>query len=113
MKQVFADRDALHEERQYVEYFANRGVPVATALQVKVVMQEELGVDLSCLRPSDDFSQNLRPLLNWDSMADVAIIEGLEKCFHITISDTEAERTKTVAEVVTLIQNKIGNENAI
>jgi acyl carrier protein len=110
---VFVGREAGEEERSFQAFFKSAGIPLDVALEIKAIMADELGEDLSRLRPTDDFSKNLRPLLNRDSMADVAILTGLERRFHIKIDDDEAEACKTVADIVVLVHDKARTRNAI
>jgi len=57
--------------------------------------------------PDDDFSKNLRYLFEFDSMADVEIIESIESKFFIHISDIEAERIKTINDLVLFVNNRV------
>jgi acyl carrier protein len=58
------------------------------------------------LIPSDDFSQNLKFLLTPGGMEDVELVIGLEKRLGVVITNQEAEKTKTIHDVVTLIHQK-------
>jgi acyl carrier protein len=62
---------------------------------------------MSRLSAEDDFSKNLNFFWQYDSMADVEIVVRLEKEFDIKITDVEAERTKTVEDLVNLVWLKL------
>lgn len=76
---------------------------------VGTILEEQLSADLSRLRDTDDLSKNLAFFWDFDSLADVEIVCALEERFGIKISDEEAERTKTVADIVHLVQTKLTN----
>lgn len=83
------------------------GVPKDVVAGVREVLQEQLNADLSKLSAEDDFSKNLRFFWDYDSMADVAVIDGLEKRFDIRIEDQEAVDAKSVRDIVNLVTRKI------
>lgn len=104
-------RDALSAENFYARFYGNSGIPFDTVAIVRQVLEDELQVDVSRFVPTDDFSRNLRFLLDSDSMMDVAIVEGLEKCFGISISDEEAIVTLTLDNIVNLVHKKTSDRH--
>lgn len=106
---AFAGRKALAPEAFYEAHFKSHGVPLAVVVGVRTILEEQLSADLSRLRDTDDFSKNLAFFWDFDSLADVEIVCALEERFGIKISDQEAERTKTVADIVHLVQTKLAS----
>ncbi len=105
---AFADRAPLDEPTFYSRYFMARGVPEFIVVQVRRILEDELGADLSRLSAEDDLTKNLSFFFEHDSLAGVAIVERLEEEFHIKISDAEATKTHTVKDIVNLVWIKLG-----
>ncbi|QTD43922.1 acyl carrier protein [Ottowia testudinis] len=105
---LFKDRPRLAPQQFYDSYFANQGYSERVVLGVREVMAKILGTDLSFLKDSDDFSQNLAFFWDFDSMANVELVQALEEHFAIRIEDLEAENTKTVRQLIDLVQSKVG-----
>jgi acyl carrier protein len=104
---VFEGRIKLTPDEFYEEYYNDKGIPKYIILDILKLLEDELEADLSRLIPDDDFSKNLRYLFEFDSMADVEIIESIESKFSITISDTEAENIKTINDLVLFVKNRV------
>jgi acyl carrier protein len=104
---VFEGRIKLTPDKFYEEYYNDKGIPKYIILDILKLLEDELEADLSRLIPDDDFSKNLRYLFEFDSMADVEIIESIETKFSITISDTEAENIKTINDLVLFVKNRV------
>jgi len=102
----FGSRDRLNPEAFFQACFAGDAFQKEVVLGVREVLEEVLDSDLSFLREDDDFSKNLSLFWEFDSMANVELIQALEARFKIAISDAEAERTKTVKDLVELVQAK-------
>ncbi len=106
IENIFRDRPSLSDNDFYAAFFQDSGISCEIVSGVREVLAEELNVDVTRMIPNDDFSCNLRFLLDNDSMIDVALIEGLEKRFKITILDKEAENTKTIHDIIALVHRK-------
>jgi acyl carrier protein len=104
---IFEGRIKLTPDEFYEEYYNDKGIPKYIILDILKLLEDELEADLSRLIPDDDFSKNLRYLFEFDSMADVEIIESIETKFSITISDTEAENIKTINDLVLFVKNRV------
>ena len=104
---IFFGRSSLSDNDFYAAFYQDSGIPYELVAGVRKVLAEELHMDVSRLIPNDDFSRNLRFLLDNDSMIDVALVEGLEKHFNIAISDQEAENIKTVQDLIWFIHRKM------
>jgi acyl carrier protein len=104
---IFEGRIKLTPDEFYEEYYNDKGIPKYIILDILKLLEDELEADLSRLIPDDDFSKNLRYLFEFDSMADVEIIESIESKFSITISDTEAENIKTINDLVLFVKNRV------
>jgi acyl carrier protein len=109
---AFAGRERLSPELFYARFFADNGIPCHVVQGVREILEEQLGADMSRLTDKDDFSKNLRFFWEFDSMADVEIICALEDRFSIRIEDAEAERTRTVRDMIDLVCGKIGMPHA-
>jgi acyl carrier protein len=107
MEAAFAGRPPLTAEDFYQQFFRAQGVPEEIVLGIRKVLEEQLGVDLSRLVASDDFSQNIGFFFEYDSMADVEIVCALEEEFSIKISDEEATSAKSIGDIVDLVWRKV------
>jgi acyl carrier protein len=104
---AFTGRDPLDEQLFYQQYFQSRGVPADVVIKIRRVLEEVLGADMSRLKADDDLTRNLSFFFQYDSLADVEIVERLEEEFSIKIADAEAEQTHTVEDIVTLVWLKL------
>jgi acyl carrier protein len=104
---AFTGREPLDEQTFYEKYFQVRGVPLHVVVTIRRVLEDVLGEDMSRLRAEDDFRRNLSFFFEFDSMADVEIVERLQEEFNIEITNAEAERTHTVEDLVTLVWSKL------
>ena len=104
---IFEGRTSLSPREFYQKYYSNQAVPENTVLDIINILEEELETDLSRLIPSDDFSDNLRYLFEFDSMADVGVVESVEQKFSIKITDSEAENIKTINDLIVFVSNKV------
>lgn len=68
--------------------------------QVKELVASELKVKLDEIKPESDFTKDL----NADSLDVVEFIMSLEEKFDIKIPDEDAEKIKTVQDVVNYIE---------
>lgn len=75
--------------------------------KVKEVLIDLLGVDETNVKPE----AKIREDLGADSLEEVEMIMEIEKEYHITISDEEAEKVKTVQDIYDLLESKVTNEN--
>ena len=107
VNQAFAGREALAPDMFFARYFRDRGVAPEVVFAIRRILEAELDADLSRLRADDDFSANLGFFWDYDSMADVAIICAIEAHFHIRITDAEAEKARTISDLVDLVAEKI------
>ena len=112
IEKAFSGREALLPEQFYERYFAAKGVPFEVANGVREVLTEQLDADLSRLIDADDFSKNLSFFWSFDSMASVEIVIALENKFSIKIEDVEAERARTVGDIIQLVCEKIKASHA-
>lgn len=109
---AFAGRDQLDEQMFYERYFQARGVPAEVVVKVRRILEDVLGADMSRLEAEDDLTRNLSFFFQFDSMADVELVERLEEEFSIRIADAEAEQSRTVEDIVTLVWLKLRQREA-
>ena len=103
----FGDRGKLDAEGFYQAYFSSQEFSRDVVSGVREVLQSILDTDIAFLRDSDDFSKNLSFFWDFDSMANVELIQALEERFQMRISNQEAENTKTVRQLIELVQRKV------
>ncbi|MCQ9379499.1 acyl carrier protein [Methyloversatilis sp. XJ19-49] len=103
---TFCGRESLSNDDFYAAFYNDSGIAREIVTGVRQIIADELQFDVSRMTPVDDFSRNLRFLLDSDSMIDVALVEALEKRFEIEISDKETEDIKTVHEIITFVHGK-------
>jgi acyl carrier protein len=109
---AFAGREPLDEQTFYETYFQSRGVPADVVATVRRILEEEFGLDLSRLSAEDDFARNLSFVVDYGSLDAVEFVIRLEEGFGINITDAEAERTTTVAGIVTMVWEKLRQRGA-
>ena len=112
LEQVFAGREPLDDSQLWSGYFQQYGVAPDTVAKVRRILTEILQADLSRIRDADDFSKELAFFWSFDSLADVEIVQALEKGFDIIISDAEAEAMKTLRDIVLGVHAKITTPSA-
>lgn len=112
VERLFGGRPRLSKNDFFATYYQASGIAEDTIYGVQKVLEDELQLDTSRVVPADDLAGNLRVLVDSYSMVDVAIVEGLEKRFGITITDQEAERTRTVHEIIALVHSKRAGDDA-
>ncbi len=104
---IFEGRKSLLPLEFYETYYSDKSVSENVVIDIINILETELETDLSRLIPSDDLSENLRYLFEFDSMADVAVVESVERKFSIKISDVEAENIKTINDLVLFVNSKV------
>lgn len=104
---VFRGREPLDDRALWDRYFSEHGVAEGTVGRVRKVLSDVLQTDLTRIRDTDDFSKELAFFWDWDSLADVEAVQGLEAEFQITITDGEAEAMKTLRDIVLGVHEKI------
>ena len=102
----FGDREHLSPEGFYEAYFSSQGYSREIVIGIRGIMEKVLDADLSFLKESDDFSKNLSFFWEFDSMANAELVQKIEQQFGIRITDQEAEATKTVRQLIDLVQVK-------
>jgi acyl carrier protein len=107
IQETFSNRESLTPDAFYDRYFRQKGIEQSIVDGIRVILQEQLGADMSRLCAEDDFSKNLSFFWEFDSMADVELVLALEKHFQIKIPDNEAQQAHTVSELVHLVSNKV------
>ena len=108
IEQRFGSRAPLTPEAFFEQHFSESPYCKDIVVGVRETLELILQSDLSFLRDSDDFSKNLAFFWDFDSMANVELVQALEDRFNIRIEDSEAERTKTVRQLVDLVHAKTG-----
>jgi len=106
---LFHDREPLSPQSFYEKHYQNTGIPFEIVEKIKKILENVLEADLSCLYASDDFSENLSFFWAFDSIADVELILSLEEEFSIKITDSEAQQTHTIDDIIKLVVSKVKN----
>lgn len=108
LDEIFSGRERLDPESFYENYFRNLGIPRDIVIRVREFLEGEFGYDLSRLSAEDDLTGNLSVFFEHDSLVDVEIVMRLEEEFGISIEDDEAEKAKTIRDIVELVSRKAG-----
>ena len=74
----------------------------STMDEVKAVISDVLKIDSSTITPETDFIQDLKA----DSMDQFFLIDGFSEKFKLAISDEDARKIKTVADVINFVDKK-------
>ena len=69
--------------------------------EIKEVIVEQLNIDISTIKESSKFMDDL----NADSLDTVELMMALEEKFNIEIPDAEAEKILTVKDVLDFIES--------
>jgi acyl carrier protein len=70
--------------------------------KVKKIVADQLSVEAGTITPQSNFANDLGA----DSLDTVELVMALEEEFDIEIPDEEAEKLKTVNDVVTYLKSK-------
>ena len=70
--------------------------------KIKEIVVEQLGVDAEQVVPEANFVEDLGA----DSLDTVELIMAFEEEFDVEIPDTDAEKIKTVQDVIDYIESK-------
>lgn len=70
--------------------------------KIREIVVDQLGVDAEQVVPSANFIEDLGA----DSLDTVELIMAFEEEFDVEIPDTEAEKIKTVQDVIDYIESK-------
>ncbi len=109
---AFKSRLPLDDQTFFERYFAPLGVSAEVAIGVRECLAEAVGENLSRLKDSDNIAENLKPLFELDSLADVLFMTSLEKRFGINILEEEAQQMNTVRDIVLLVDHKVKSKAA-
>ncbi|MFM8179492.1 MAG: acyl carrier protein [Candidatus Kapaibacterium sp.] len=74
----------------------------ATAVQVKQIIVNKLGVEESQITPTASFTNDLGA----DSLDTVELIMEFERAFNITIEDADAEKIQTVGAAIEYLESR-------
>ncbi len=106
LEDVFVGREPLDDRQFWERYFRQYDVEPEVVATIRQIFSKILRVDLSRIRDTDDFSKELAFFWDFDSLADVELVQALEKQFGIAITDAEAEAMKTLKDIVLTIHAK-------
>ena len=104
---IFQGLESIDAQSFYERYYRDKGIEIQIIKGIREVLEKVLDADMSRIQPGDDFTKNLKYYFDSDSMADVEIVVGIEKTFEIKIADEEAQRTKTIDDLIMLVKEKI------
>lgn len=107
LSHAFAGREPLTPQQFYQRYYADSGIAPEIVLTIRRILEQELDTALPYLQPQDSFAGNLGFFFELDSMADVALVLAIEEHFQISFTDQEAEATRTVADLIQGVANKL------
>ena len=74
--------------------------------KIKTIIADQLGVKFEEVTPEASFVNDLGA----DSLDTVELIMALEEEFNIEIPDDDAEKIKTVGDIVKYIENKVDSK---
>ena len=76
---------------------------------VRKILSTRLRTDLLRLSDKDDFTENLKFLIDCGSLADdeFSIFSSVEDRFGIEISEEETQRIRTVRDMILLVDRKV------
>jgi acyl carrier protein len=112
LDRLFAGREPLDDQQLWQRYFKQYGVTLETVAKIRHIFSELLEVDFSHIRDTDDFTKELAFFWDFDSLADVQLVQSLEDEFGIAITDAEAKEMKTLRAIVLTVHAKITKSSA-
>ncbi len=104
---AFSERQPLDAQTFYEKYFRDHEVPADIVIKIRNIFEQVLEADLSRLQAEDDLTQNLSFFFDYDSMAGEELVARLEEEFKINITFAEAQKVKTIEEIVNLVWLKV------
>jgi acyl carrier protein len=72
-------------------------------MRIEEIIAEALEIDVNGVDDSFAFKESA----NWDSLAALTLITGIEDIFRVVIAGTDLERVGSVLDLKALIQTKI------
>lgn len=107
IEEAFAGRPRLSPQAFFDKYFSSSGIPFHVVTGVRRVFEEQLSTDFSRIADTDDFTANLGCLWKyWDGDDAGELTMALEQEFKVKIPDAEADRMRTIRDVIGVIWNK-------
>ncbi len=73
---------------------------MTTEEKVKQIISEQLGIEESEITPNSSFADDLGA----DSLDQVELVMALEEAFELEISDEDAEKIRTVRDVLEYVE---------
>ena len=106
LDEFFEGRAPLSDDDFYIKYFEGQGVQKEIPIRVRKIFEEMFEADFSRITSTDDFSEEMKFIWGFDSMIDVEIVMAVEEEFDIKIEDEEAEKMKSIQDIVIGVWNK-------
>ncbi|WFB37580.1 acyl carrier protein [Kiritimatiellota bacterium B12222] len=106
LESYFSGRPKLSDEDFYITYFQDQGIPKEIPIRVRGIFEEQFEADFSRITNTDDFSEEMKFIWGYDSLVDVEIVMALEDEFDIKIENSEAEKMKSIQDIVMCVWNK-------
>lgn len=97
----------LSRDEFYAQYFETDRVPKDVVVGVMDVVEGTFGFSCDGILPDDQFDAELAFVYQEHDLADVEIIDCLEREFSIQITDQEAADIKTVRDMILCVWNKV------
>ena len=106
LDRYFGDRQPLSDDDFYIQYFEKQGIPKKIPVKIRKIFENQFGADFSRISNTDDFSTDMKFIWGFDSLGDVEIIIAIEEEFDIKIENEEAEKMKSIQDIVSCVWNK-------
>ena len=100
----FADREPLLADQFGRQFFSPTQAPIAAKL--RGLLADELGLDLTRLRPEDEPVRHLR-IEEFDSLAVAEFVIATEKAFDVKLREQDLVRIRTFGELVALVDREL------
>lgn len=109
LDEFFKGRISLSDEDYYVQYFQLQGIPKEIPIRVRKIFEDMFEADFSRIKNTDDFSEEMKFIWGYDSMIDVEIVMEIEDEFGIKFENEEAEKMRSIQDIVIGVWNKTKN----
>lgn len=104
LENITRGKQALSDDDYFSQYFAGTETPKEVVTGIRQILTEETGIDFTKISAHEDLGSDLPKIL--DGMDLVETVMRIESEFNVTITDTEAEKARSVYDLARLVARK-------
>ncbi|MBI2375104.1 MAG: hypothetical protein HYV07_13995 [Deltaproteobacteria bacterium] len=107
---AFDGRKNLDPDEFFAEHFSETPVPRDVSDRLRTIFEHVADTDLSLVRRHDRFSDELKFIWAYDSMADVEIVMSIEEEFRINLPGPVLDEAKTLRDLGCLVWARLNGQ---